>query len=111
MKSCAIKNWQITSGTMNLTHPSSWSCYTAWRQPQKGKDDDMSIMKEAKKRVRCAGRIALAGCSLLALTGCISDYVEDPAETSKHYEYRPDRREKSKGSLEPFLLPFLIFLL
>ena len=70
----------------------------------------MSIMKEAKKRVRCAGRIALAGCSLLALTGCISDYVGDPVETSKHYEYRPDKREKSKGSLAPVLLPFFIFL-
>ena len=70
----------------------------------------MSIMKEAKKRVRCSGRIALAGCSLLALTGCISCYVEDPVEASKHYENRLDKRKEPKGSLAPLLLPLFIFL-
>ena len=47
----------------------------------------MSIMKEAKIRVQCAGRIALAGCSLLALTGCKS-VMHYPVGTAFHHRPR-----------------------
>ena len=72
----------------------------------------MFIMKEAEKWVRCARLIALAGSFLLALTGCISEYVPDPIHESSVYV--PAKKEKetifSKGSPAPLLIPLFVFL-